>query len=212
MTHRSWCAENPGSVSNERLEFLGDAVLGLAAADHAYVAHPSLTEGELAKVRAGVVNAATLAELATELHLGEALRLGKGEEASGGRGKPSILADALEAVIGALYLDGGWPVAQSFVIGLLESRIAEAADLPGSRDHKTLLQELAVQRHGSLPSYEVHDIGPDHEKRFFASVRIDAAEAGRGEGRSKKEAEQAAAAAAWVALSADAAANGSDAP
>ncbi len=200
MTHRSWCAENPDSVSNERLEFLGDAVLGLAVTEHAYVAHPSLSEGELAKVRAAVVNAATLAELADELELGAALRLGKGEEASGGRQKQSILADALEAVIGALHSDGGWLVAREFVIGMLESRIAEAADVPGSRDHKTLLQELAVHRYGSLPYYEVHDVGPDHEKRFFATVRIEAAEAGRGEGRSKKEAEQAAAAAAWASL------------
>ncbi len=190
-------------MSNERLEFLGDAVLGLAVTDHAYAAHPSLTEGELAKVRASVVNAATLAELADELRLGQALRLGKGEEASGGREKSSILADAVEAVIGALYLDAGWPAARRFVVTMLESRIAEAADVPGSRDHKTLLQELAVQRHGSLPTYEVYDIGPDHEKRFFATVRIEAAEAGRGEGRSKKEAEQAAAAAAWAALSGD---------
>ena len=178
-------------------------MLGLAVTDYGYQMYPRLTEGHLAKVRAGVVNAATLAELARELQIGSSMLLGKGEESSGGRDKSSILADALEAVIGAVYLDGGWPVARQFVIGLFETRIAEAADGPGGRDHKTLLQELAVQRHASLPRYVVRDAGPDHQKRFFATVSIDGCERGRGEGRSKKEAEQAAAAAAWGSIAGD---------
>jgi ribonuclease-3 len=127
MAHRSWCAETPGVKSNERLEFLGDAVLGLVVTDHIFRTYPDLPEGELAKVRAAVVNAGALAELAAELELGRALHLGKGEDASGGREKPSILADAMEAVIGAVYIDGGYDAARSLIMGLLGDRIEEAA-------------------------------------------------------------------------------------
>jgi ribonuclease-3 len=128
MAHRSWCSEQVEHVAtNERLDFLGDAVLGLVVTDHIFLTYPDLPEGELAKVRASVVNAGALADVATELELGRALLLGKGEDASGGREKPSILADATEAVIGAVYLDGGWSAASDLVLGLLGERIAEAA-------------------------------------------------------------------------------------
>jgi ribonuclease III len=200
MAHRSWCAETPGAHSNERLEFLGDAVLGLVVTDHIFRAYPELPEGELAKVRATVVSAAALAEVAAELDLGDALLLGKGEDASGGREKPSILADALEGLIGALYLDGGWSASQEFVLRLLGERIAEAAAGPGGQDYKTRLQELSARHFDTLPRYDVADEGPDHAKRFFATVSVAGAARGSGEGRSKKQAEQAAARDAWEGL------------
>jgi ribonuclease-3 len=194
-------AEAPAACeSNERLEFLGDAVLGLVVTDHVYRAYPDLPEGELAKVRAAVVSAAALAEVAAELGLGEALALGKGEGASGGREKPSILADATEAIIGAVYLDGGWVVAQSFVLGLLGDRITDAAAGPGGHDYKTRLQELAARTYESVPVYQVLDEGPDHAKQFFASVLVGESRFTGGEGRSKKQAEQAVARLAWEAL------------
>ncbi|MDQ3756665.1 MAG: ribonuclease III [Actinomycetota bacterium] len=200
MAHRSWCAETAGEDPNERLEFLGDAVLGLVVTDHIYRSYPDLPEGELAKVRASVVNSASLAELALELGLGEALLLGKGEDQSGGREKPSILADAMEAVIGAVYIDGGWDPAAEFVMRLLGERIAEAAAGPGGQDYKTRLQELGARRFDELPRYEVADEGPDHAKRFYATVHLGNEPRGTGEGRSKKQAEQAAARQAWESL------------
>ena len=202
MSHRSWCAETTGASSNERLEFLGDAVLGLVVTDYLFRTYPALPEGELAKVRASVVNSETLAELAASLDLGDALLLGKGEDASGGREKPSILADAMEAVIGAVYLDGGWAAAAALVMRLLGERIEEAAAGPGGQDYKTRLQELAARRFEQLPQYEVLDDGPDHAKRFFASVTVAGEVRGRGEGRSKKQAEQGAARQAWENLTA----------
>src|SRR3984893_4431352 len=202
MAHRSWCSETAGASSNERLEFLGDAVLGLVVTDHLFRPSPGLPEGELAKVRASVVNSEALAEVAAGLRLGEALLLGKGEDASGGHEKPSILADAMEAVIGAVYLDGGWAAAARLVMGLLGERIEEAALGPGGQDYKTRLQELAARRFEQLPRYEVLDDGPDHAKRFYASVSVGGSVRGRGEGRSKKQAEQGAAREAWQALGA----------
>jgi len=199
LAHRSWCAEVDAQQSNERLEFLGDAVLGLVVTDHLYRTY-ELPEGELAKVRASVVNSAALAEVASSLDLGEALLLGRGEDASGGREKPSILADAMEAVIGAAYIDGGWSAASDLVLRLLEDRIREAAAGPGGQDYKTRLQELAARRFDQLPRYHVVDEGPDHAKHFYAAVAVGGVEQGRGHGRSKKQAEQAAARAAWQAL------------
>jgi ribonuclease-3 len=193
-------AESPGEASNERLEFLGDAVLGLVVTDHIFRAYPELPEGELAKVRASVVSAAALAEVALELGLGPVLKLGKGEDASGGREKPSILADATEAVIGAVYLDGGWDAAADLLLSLLGDRISDAAAGPGGQDYKTRLQELAARAYETLPDYEVTDEGPDHAKRFFASVRVGEHRFSGGEGRSKKQAEQAAARLAWESL------------
>ena len=200
VAHRSWCAENPGTSSNERLEFLGDAVLGLVVTVHLYRTYPSMPEGELAKVRASVVNSAALAEVATELGIGEALLLGKGEDQSGGRGKPSILADATEAVIGAVYLDRGWDAAERLVMYLVGERIEEGAAGPGGHDYKTRLQELCARVFDQLPVYSVRDEGPDHAKEFEAVVHVKGSAHGTGRGRSKKQAEQAAAREAWEAL------------
>ncbi|HUQ39754.1 MAG TPA: ribonuclease III [Acidimicrobiales bacterium] len=202
VAHRSWCAETPGTPSNETLEFLGDAVLGLVVTDHIFRTYADLPEGELAKLRASVVNSAALAEVATDLDIGSAILLGKGEAASGGRAKPSILADATEAIIGATYLDGGWDAAVALVMMLLGERIAEAATGPGGQDYKTRLQELAAQHFDQLPTYSVDDEGPDHAKHFFAKVLVGGEVRGRGEGRSKKQAEQAAARMAWESLQA----------
>ena len=204
MAHRSWCAETPGTLSNERLEFLGDAVLGLVVTDHLFRTYPDLPEGELAKVRASVVNSEALAEVAAELSLGDALLLGKGEDSSGGREKPSILADAMEAVIAAVYLDGGIEPATRLVLALLEARIREQATGPGGQDYKTRLQELAARHCDQLPRYQLRHEGPDHSKRFFAAVYLRDEEYGAGEGRSKKTAEQAAARIAWERLQAEA--------
>lgn len=204
MVHRSYCAENPRSVPNERLEFLGDAVLGLAVTDHVYAAYPELPEGELAKLRASVVNADVLAALAVTVGIGPALRLGKGEDSSGGRSKPSILADAMEAVIAAVYLDAGWDSARDLVLRLLADQIEASAVGPGDEDFKTRLQEHTTREFDQLPRYQVRAEGPDHSKRFFATVSVRGAVYGQGQGRSKKQAEQAAARAAWVALTRDA--------
>ena len=175
-------------------------MLGLVVTDHLFRSFPGLAEGELAKVRASVVNAGVLADLAADLGIGAALALGKGEDASGGREKPSILSDAMEAVIGAVYLDGGWEAARQLVLNLLGERIAEAATGPGGQDYKTRLQELAAQRLDTIPRYEVREEGPDHAKRFYAVVYINDEECGSGQGRSKKQAEQAAAQKAWRSL------------
>jgi ribonuclease-3 len=200
LAHRSWCAENPGIGSNERLEFLGDAVLGLVVTDHLYRTYPDMPEGELAKVRASVVNSAALAELAAELDIGDALLLGKGEDQSGGRQKPSILADAMEALIGAIYLDRGWSASETMIMRLLGERIESAAAGPGGQDYKTRLQELCARAFDQLPVYAVTDEGPDHAKVFHAVVHVRGQPEGEGRGRSKKQAEQAAARAAWEIL------------
>jgi len=193
LTHRSWCAEHEGSTSNERLEFLGDAVLGLVVAEHLYAVDDAMPEGELAMARAAVVSTEALAKVAAGVHLGEALRLGKGEDGTGGRAKRSILADAMEAVIGAVFLDAGLDAARAVILPLLEDRLAGAVADPGEADHKTRLQEASARRYGQVPRYDVSGTGPDHERVFTAVVRISGQERGRGEGRSKKEAEQAAA-------------------
>ncbi|MFI5052922.1 MAG: ribonuclease III [Acidimicrobiia bacterium] len=204
LTHRSYCSEQGIEESNERLEFLGDSVLGFVVTTFVYEQFPALPEGELAKLRATVVSAETLAEIANELELGASLRLGKGEDASGGREKPSILADAMEAVIAAVYLDGGIEPAARLVLNTLEGRIREQATGPGGNDYKTRLQELAAQRIDQLPRYQVRHEGPDHSKWFFASVLLRDEVYGSGEGRSKKAAEQAAAEVAWDRLQGEA--------
>ncbi|MGH8981970.1 MAG: ribonuclease III [Acidimicrobiales bacterium] len=190
LSHRSWCAEQGGQPSNERLEFLGDAVLGLVVAAHCYRRFPDMPEGELAKVRAAVVNARVLAEVADELDIGGAILLGKGEEASGGRTKPSILADAFEAVIGALYLDSGWSAAEHLVLRFLSPRIERAAVEPDDFDQKGLLQELAVRHGEGIPRYVVVGTGPDHDRQFEATVFVNGVERGAGSGGTKKDAEQ----------------------
>jgi ribonuclease III len=200
LAHRSWCAENGEPESNERLEFLGDSVLGVVVTHYVFEHFPSLPEGQLSEVRAGVVNARVLAEVAMELDLGAHLLLGKGEDAAGGRAKQSILADAYEAVIAAIYLDQGFAVARDVVLACLRDRIAEAAAGPGGRDYKTRLQEITAARSLGRPKYAVSDEGPDHAKHFFASVYVSERLYGEGEGRSKKQAEQAAAWVAWTRL------------
>jgi ribonuclease-3 len=201
LVHRSWCAENPGHESNERLEFLGDAVLGLAVTDLVYARFPELDEGRLTDLRKAVVNAVTLAEVAREIDLGSWLLLGRGEEQSGGREKPSILSDALEAVIGAVYVDGGIDAAMTLVEGLVSDRVDVVAEAGGAgHDHKSRLQELAAQRLSAVPAYVAESTGPDHARTFSVTVRLDGATVGEGTGRSKKEAEQRAARAALDAL------------
>ncbi|MEY4174183.1 MAG: ribonuclease [Actinomycetota bacterium] len=190
-----------GRPSNERLEFLGDAVLGLVVAEVAYRRHDDLPEGKLTDLRKSVVNASALAEVAVEVGIGPCLRLGKGEDAAGGRSKPSILSDAFEAVLGAVYLDGGMDAAAALVERLFVERMARAAQHLDRLDHKTLLQELTARLHDSAPVYVLSDTGPDHDKRFTARVIVQGVAVGQGEGRSKKTAEQAAAEQAWLALS-----------
>jgi ribonuclease-3 len=200
MAHRSWCAEQGGRTSNERLEFLGDAVLGLVVAEFTYRNHPELSDGLMSKVRASVVNTRVLAEVAQELGLAEHLRLGRGEDQSGGRAKESILADATEAVFGALYLDGGLAEAGRLILSLLKDRIAVAVGEPGESDHKSRLQELTVRLGRGVPRYELEPFGPDHARRYLATVYVAGQRLGMGEGRSKKDAEQVAAQAACGSL------------
>ena len=202
LTHRSWCAEHPGDESNERLEFLGDAVLGVVVTDHLFSAFPDLPEGQLAKARAAVVSSTTLAEVGRELGVGLDLRLGKGEDASGGREKASILADAIEAVLGAMYLDGGVEPVRRLVLEQLSERIDQAAERPGDKDYKTRLQEVAAHDGFTPPVYALTESGPDHHKRFHATVAVGGERLGAGTGTSKKEAEQKAARAAYERRSA----------
>ncbi|MET0143412.1 MAG: ribonuclease III [Ilumatobacteraceae bacterium] len=202
MAHRSWCAEHPGTISNERLEFLGDAILGWVVADLAFRRFVDLPEGALTGVRKGVVNALALAEVAEELGLGQFLLLGRGEDAAGGREKPSILSDALEAVFGAVYVDGGPAVAYDVIERLIGPRLAETAANLDHLDYKSRLQEAAATDGTGPPEYVTRAEGPDHAKRFFAAVVVDGNVVGEGTGRSKKAAEQAAASAACARLDA----------
>jgi ribonuclease-3 len=192
MHHRSWNAENDGGESNERLEFLGDAVLGWVVADIVYSQHSDLPEGKLTDLRKSVVNAIALAEVAVELGIGEFLMLGKGEDTAGGREKTSILSDALEAVIGAVYIDAGPQATHDVVSALMGKRIVDAVGGLDRLDAKTRLQELASKLEAHV-HYKVEDEGPDHEKMFFATVFVGDRELGYGEGKSKKAAEQIAA-------------------
>jgi len=202
VTHRSFAYENGGLPTNERLEFLGDAVLGLIVTEELYLRYPDLPEGQLAKLRAAVVNSRALAGVARGLGVGEYLRLGRGEQGSGGRDKSSILADALEALIGALYLARGAEVTRAWVLGAFAALLEQAAKLGAGLDWKTSLQELAAGRTLGVPEYEVAEAGPDHAKTFTAVAVVGGQQVGAGEGRSKKEAEQRAAEVAWTALSA----------
>ncbi len=202
LTHRSYAYENGGLPTNERLEFLGDSVLGLVVTDTLFNGHPSLPEGQLAKLRAAVVQMGALAEVARELDLGAFVRLGRGEEGTGGRDKPSILADTLEAVIGATYIDCGLNAARELVHRLFDPVIERSALLGAGLDWKTSLQELTADRSLGVPEYVVKDSGPDHQKLFRAVVKVGSRELGSGEGRSKKAAEQLAAEAAYQAITA----------
>ncbi len=200
LTHRSFAYENGGLPTNERLEFLGDSVLGLIVTDTLFREYPDLPEGQLAKLRAAVVNMRALAGVARGLQLGSYVRLGKGEEGTGGRDKSSILADTLEAVLGAVYIDRGLAEADALVHRLFDPVIARSARLGAGLDWKTSLQELTAAEVLGVPEYHVDESGPDHQKSFHASVRIGGQTYGQGEGRSKKEAEQQAAEAAWTAI------------
>jgi ribonuclease-3 len=222
LTHRSFCAEVPGEGSNERLEYLGDAVLGLVVAEHLYRILPDVPEGDLARIRAAVVSEDALAPASAALGVGPALLLGRGEAHSGGREKPSILADALEALIGATFLAGGLEGATAFVLELMGEAIDDAASVAELGDPKNRLQELSARLGLGPPRYQVRETGPDHAKRYVADVVVaqvvvaDAVAAdavvaegeragaarGSGAGRSKKQAERAAAVEALAALTA----------
>lgn len=193
LTHRSFAYEQGKVETNERLEFLGDAVLGIVVTDALYGEYPSLPEGDLAKMRAALVNMTVLADVAREVGLGEAVLLGRGEAMTGGRQKPSILADTLEAMFGAIYLDRGIKDASKVILDLFLPRIRGQVEGGTVQDYKTTLQELAAARMGTMPEYRIEESGPDHAKRFAATLLLAGETYGTGVGRSKKEAEQAAA-------------------
>jgi ribonuclease-3 len=201
LTHRSYAYENGNLPTNERLEFLGDSVLGVVITETLYVTHPLLSEGRLAKLRAAVVNARALADVARAVTLGKHIRLGKGEEATGGREKASILSDTVEALIGAVYLSGGFDNAAKTVHLLFDPMLEAAAAMGAGLDWKTSLQELSALHDLGVPEYVIEDEGPDHMKTFTARVRVADRLHGRGVGRSKKEAEQQAAETAYRTLS-----------
>jgi ribonuclease-3 len=201
LTHRSYAYENDNPPTNERLEFLGDSVLGLVVTDTLFRGYPNLPEGQLAKLRAAVVQMSALAEVALELSLGDYVRLGRGEEGTGGRDKSSILADTLEALIGAVYFELGLTTADGLVHRLFDPVISRSAGLGAGLDWKTSLQELTAQGFLGVPEYHVEESGPDHQKFFRATVKVGGRSYGTGAGRSKKEAEQQAAEAAWKAIS-----------
>ncbi len=199
LTHRSYAVENIGISDNERFEFLGDAVLQLAVTEYMFENYPGLAEGQLAKVRAASVNRDALANVARRLELASEVQIGRGEESSGGRSKDSILADAMEAVLAAVYLDAGWETARGVVLSHWSELVDQVALLPGATDYKTRLQEL-LAANGRNPIYQVVDVGPDHDKSFTAKVTVNGKQLGQGDGGSKKEAEQQAARAALEKL------------
>jgi ribonuclease-3 len=203
LTHRSFAYESGGLPTNERLEFLGDSVLGVVVTDALYHRYPDLPEGNLAKLRSAVVSARALAVQARRLGLGEFIRLGRGEETTGGRDKSSILADTFEAVLGAVYLDLGIEVSRELILRLLDEQLAEAAELGAGLDWKTSLQELTAEFGIGVPTYAIEESGPDHAKRFEAQVVLANKHYGHGTGSNKKEAEQQAAASAYAELKAE---------
>ncbi|ULE33156.1 ribonuclease III [Mycobacterium sp. IDR2000157661] len=203
LTHRSYSYENGGLPTNERLEFLGDAVLGLTVTEELYNRHPDRSEGDLAKLRASIVNTQALADVGRQLSdggLGAHLLLGKGEENSGGADKASILADGVESLLGAIYIEHGITVARDVILRLFGRLLDTAPTLGAGLDWKSSLQELTASRGLGAPSYIVSSTGPDHDKEFTATVLVTDVQYGRGVGRTKKEAELKAAAAAWNAL------------
>ena len=202
LTHRSYAYEQGGIPTNERLEFLGDSVLGVIVTEHLFITYPDLSEGQLAKLRAAVVNSRALADVARGLELGERIHLGRGEDTTGGREKSSILADTMEAVIGAVFLEHGIGGAGVLVHHLFDALMAEAATRGAGLDWKTSLQEVASLGGHGVPVYEVAESGPDHAKTFSATVVVGEQTYGPGTGRNKKEAEQKAAAQAFAAISA----------
>jgi ribonuclease-3 len=205
LTHRSYAYENGGLPTNERLEFLGDAVLGVVITAEIFRRYPDRSEGELAKLKSAVVNTQALAEIARSLTadgLGSYLLLGRGEMASGGAQKANLLADGLESLLGATYIEHGHEVAARVVMGLFGVVLETAASLGAGLDWKTSLQELSAARRLGVPSYAVTSTGPEHDKQFTARAVVNGVDYGEGIGRTKKEAEQHAAAAAYTALEA----------
>lgn len=197
LTHRSFAYEHGGLATNERLEFLGDSVLGLVVTEHLFVTHPQLPEGQLAKLRAAAVNSRALADVARGIDLGALIKLGHGEESTGGRDKSSILADTTEAVIGAVFVEHGIDAARRFVHHLFDPVMDRVASLGAGLDWKTSLQEISALHGMGQPTYEVTDSGPDHAKTFTAVAELDGERFDPGHGGSKKEAEQRAAATAF---------------
>lgn len=200
LTHRSFAYEAGGLPTNERLEFLGDSVLGLIVTDELYKRFPDLPESRLSPLRSGIVNTKALADVARNLELGKYIRLGKGEEVTAGRDKASILADTLEALIGAIYLSEGFAKAEQIILMLLNPAIDEAINKGAGLDGKTALQELVAARGKNAPEYSITESGPDHDKSFIAQVLLSGKVAGEGDGKSKREAEQIAATKAYEAL------------
>ena len=202
LTHASYLneARGAGERDNERLEFLGDAVLNLVVSDYLIAAFPDAAEGELSKLRSRLVSEKTLSGVARRIGLGEALRLGRGERATQGHEKASILADALEAVLGAIYLDRGLDAARDLIVRVFRPRMIAYVRGEGERDYKTILQEMASSEMHALPDYRITERGPDHEKEFTATVHLAGQEWGSGIGHSKKEAEQQAAHEAYLRL------------
>jgi ribonuclease III len=203
LTHRSYAYENGGLPTNERLEFLGDAVLGVVVTNALYRRYPDLPEGQLAKLRASIVNMRALAGVARTVGLGAYIHLGRGEQATGGHDKPSILADTLEAVIGAVYVEGDITAATALVMRLFDPLLVAASAPHSGLDWKTALQESSAVRGLGPPDYTVTESGPDHAKEFVAVVRVGGRELGKGVGSSKKEAEQQAASGALAELEAE---------
>ena len=201
LTHRSYAYEQGGLRPNERLEVLGDAVLGIVITDALFTRNPDLPEGRLAKMRAAMVSAKALAEVARSIELGDYIRLGKGENATGGRDKTSILSDCLEAVFGAVYLAQGIDKATELIHRLMDPILAATEELDAELDWKTSLQELASEQGLGVPQYVVEDSGPDHNKAFTAQVRLSDGLHGNGHGPTKKDAEQQAARTTFAELS-----------
>jgi ribonuclease-3 len=193
LTHRSFSYEAGGLPTNERMEFLGDSVLGLVVTDELYEKFPDLDESRLSPLRSGVVNMRALAQVAREINLGQYLRIGKGEEATNGRDKNSILADSFEALVGAIYLDHGYTKTAEIVLNLLRPVIDSAQNSGAALDGKTALQELAASQGLTSPEYEIGESGPDHDKSFTAIAILSGVRYPQGVGKSKREAEQAAA-------------------
>ena len=201
LTHRSFAYEHGGIAHNERLEFLGDSILGQAVTVKLFRSFPELDEGELAKRRASLVSTVALAEIARMIGLGAFVRLGRGEILTGGRDKSSILADTVEAIIGATYLSAGADAATALVLRLVDPLFIDPARFGAAMDPKTSLQELAAARGLGSPVYRIADEGPDHDKTFFATVVLGGDDIAVGSGSSKKSAEMAAALDAWTRLS-----------
>ena len=202
FTHRSYAYENNLPDTNERLEFLGDAVLGLVVTEELYNRYPELDESKLSPLRSGIVNMRALAEIARELNLGQYMLIGKGEEVTGGREKTSLLADSLEALFGAIYLNHGFTQTTKVILNLIGSTIESAKNQGAGLDGKTALQEFAAARQIALPEYQISESGPDHDKSFIATAIVGGEAIAEGKGKSKRGAEQAAARTAFEILNA----------